>query len=430
MLLFSLEGFSPAALSCYGASWNRSESIDSLASTGTTWDRVITPVTDPLLQLNRWLTAGIFSGGDMTVVTDDDRIGDLPSADGIGELIVLPSRDEGVAESIEETAIASLVAIAAEQLAENPHVWLHSRFLTRCWDAPRDLFPLDPFDEEEMMPMDASESIEFEFSGGGAISGAGEDFADAGDDVRPDVPLILDRWRAPRERIRSGDDPDWIMAWMRTYGCQIRLVDTMLGLLSELAFEAGHTSTIVTGTSGFSLGQNGAIGHRTGPLRSCHLHVPLIIGGGGGRGGLGMGGIRDRRVRSADGLPDIVAALIDRPDSAPVSPESWAAVAQENVSDENENDDNAVTTSCHGRPQSITTDDWFYVRHGAIADDPDSTSPDEDNADAGDSKPTDSEPSFIDSDGHLFLKPDDLNDTNNVARLRPETADQFHLRLG
>lgn len=406
MLLFTLEGFTPAALSCYGSSWNRSEAIDTLSSIGTSWDRVITPDTDPLAQLNRWLSCERFPAGNMVLITDDERLGQLPAADAIGELIVIPPLGhDRVAETIEDTALAALVAVAAEQLADNPHVWLHSRFLTRLWDAPRELFPIDHIDEADLGPLDASESIELEM-----------ELAERGDaDGRSSMPAILPDWRPPHLARHVSDDPDLVMAWMRTYGCQIRLVDALFGLLHEVAFEAGHDAIVLAGTSGFALGQNGAIGHRAGPLRSCHLHVPLLaaslIGESNasndyvGRSGMG---IRNRDVTSADFLPELIAAITAQPTGSPVSPEAWAARRDL----ESTSEQTGVMTQHAAVATAITTQDWFYVASGAQADSDDTAS----NV-------------ANDSIGHLFLKPDDLCDVNDVARLKAETATQLQQTL-
>ncbi len=405
MLLFTLEGFTPAAISCYGSSWNRTESIDAIAAAGTTWDRLITPITDPLAQLDRWLTNAQFPAGEMTVVTDDDRLAALASSEAIGELIVIAPRGEMVAESMEDTTLGSLAAIAAEQLADNPHVWLHSRFLTRAWDAPRELFPLEYFDEEDFGPLDPAESLEQEFN--------------EVQERKSSVPPILMTLRPPQLQLQPHDDPDLIMAWMRTYGCQIRLVDAMIGLLRPLAAESGHRAIAVAGTSGFSLGQNRWIGHRAGPLRSCHLHVPLLmstLSRGVHEGSVSGCGIRERLVRSTDILPGMVAAMADQAIASPISPAQWAAY--EHATPENTGtghsqfNSNGVMTQHHGANVAITTDEWFYVTTAASGE--------------GESLPPANE---VDDLGHLFLKPDDLCDTNDVVRLKPVVASELHERM-
>lgn len=405
MLLLTFEGFSPAALSGYGSSWNRTESIDAVSSVGTTWDRVMTPVTDPLAQLDRWLACDQFPAGQMAVVTDDERLGKLPSSNSIGELLLIPQPGgDRVADSMEDTTLAALVAIAAEQLPDNPHVWLHSRFLTQRWDAPRELFPVDQIDEPDLAPLDASESLALEL-GHGDIGAADEHAV---------MQAILPDWQPPHFPRQPHDDPDLVMAWMRTYGCQIRLIDALFGLLRSVAAEAGHDAIVLSGTSGFSLGQNGAIGHRAGPLRSCHLHVPLIaaaLNAGSSETdaneGLSGMGIRSQQVTSADRLPAIINAIVKEPNRSPVGPELWAVPNEHELESAKEND--TVVTRHHQKNVAITTQDWFYVQDSVQADS-DHPTGDED----------------ADAVGHLFLKPDDLCDVNDVARLKAGTARQLY----
>ncbi|EMI54485.1 hypothetical protein [Rhodopirellula sallentina] len=411
MFVFTLEGFSPAALSCYGASWNRTETIDAMAAHGTAWDRVVTPVVDPTEQIDRWLTSKQFPADNMTVVTDDERIAELPAADRIGDLIVIPPRTRNLAETLEETNLASLAAIASEQLPDNPHVWLHSRFLTRCWDAPRELFPIDQLDEADLEPMDPSESIEHELNATG--------------DVRSTVPPILDDTEPPRRIIHPDDDPDWVMAWMRTYGCQIRLIDAVAHLMNSIAESSGHSAAILAGSSGFALGQNGAIGHRSGPLRSCHLHVPLLSIGfpkGDTQKPSGIG-IRDRRVSSADILPDVMNMLSDNASTPPISPQIWAGGASE--PSQTTDITPQVVTQLGESNVAITTENWFYVRENANAE---ILSNSEDDS-ATDPQSYDSPLGVHDGMGNLFLKPDDLNDTNDVARLRHDVTEELEETL-
>lgn len=372
MLLLTFDGLSPVALSCYGSSWNRTDSIDAIASDGTTWDRVISNHTDSLQQISAWLRTPGFLASDCTLVTDDERLADLDAIDNVGELILLPSREPGVAETLEDTMLAALASVAAEQISMDENVWLHSRFLTRCWDAPRSLFPIEHLDPEGDFPLDASDSIE-------------EEMAQA---ERPTiehetVPSILDQWQPPDHLILPSDDPDWIMAWMRTYGCQVRLIDEVVGLLGDIAAEHERSGIAIAGTSGFALGQNQAIGHRSGPLRSCHLHVPFLLSRFAGVTP-DCTGVRSRCVTGLDDLARIVGDGAG--DREIISPSVWSREAQSKP----------VVTVDTESPIAVTTKDWFFV----------------DQAKDG-------------SLGQLFLKPDDACDFNDVARLRPETADEL-----
>ncbi|TWT87910.1 hypothetical protein [Neorhodopirellula pilleata] len=376
MLLLTFEGLSPASLSCYGASWNRTESIDAIAADGVAFDRVIVNHTDPLRQVSAWLRKPGFIADRCTLVTDDERFADIDGIDRVGELVLLPVRAGGVADSIEGTSLAALAAVAAEQIAMDEHVWLHSRFLTRCWDAPRNLFPIEHLDNEDDGPLDESETIEEEIA-----------HAERPTVETARVPSILDVWQPPAVTLSQKDDPDWIMAWMRTYGCQVRLIDEIVGLLTDMAAEHHRGGIAVAGTSGFALGQNQAIGHQQGPLRSCHLHVPFLIQ----RFDLATSdctGIRNRQVIGLDRLGSIIDD--EHHFDAINGPTQWASPAKED----------SILTYHDDRPVAINTDQWFYV--------------DEDH----DGKI-----------GKLFLKPDDASDVNDVARLRSETSEELAARL-
>ncbi|MEP4682450.1 MAG: sulfatase, partial [Rhodopirellula bahusiensis] len=70
-----------------------------------------------------------------------------------------------------------------------------------------------------------------------------------------------------------------------------------------------------------------------------------------------------------------------------------------------------VITHHRNVPIAITTNEWFYVL----------------SEDAG--SDVHSLPSDSDDRCHLYLKPDDVDDFNNVVRLRLEEADQLHQTL-
>ena len=377
MLLLTFEGLTPTALSCYGSSWNRTEAIDALAATGTLWDRVVTNTTNPLEQLNQWLQSSGSEFSQTTLITDDDRLAELSGIDAVGELVHVPTQSDSVAGTIEETALASLAAVASEQIVAGKDVWLHSRFLTKCWDAPRDLFPIDHFDDIDEGPLDPSESIEEELR----AESSPESF------VIEKVPAILASSLPPEFSINAGDDPDWIMAWMRTYGCQVRLIDAIVDWLIGIESASENGPVLIAGTSGFALGQNNTIGHQAGPVRSCHLHVPVIVCQRKAvtqSDGL-VAGVRNRCVTDANMISQALHQSTDRI----ITPDAWAS----------DNTDQTVLTRHNGHLTAATTDRWFYVAENQ-------------NADSGQAS----------ADGKLFLKPDDACDFNDVARLRPETA--------
>ncbi|MEO9595447.1 sulfatase [Rhodopirellula bahusiensis] len=412
MLIFTLEGFTPAAISSYGSSWNRTPAIDRLAAEGTTWNRAITAVTDPLEQWDRWAKtlAKTQRASEIVVITDDPRLLGRDSAAVFEEIGLLEgdldedAGDETVSIEIEDTSIGRLTAVAADRLAQGDSVWLHSRFLTHGWDAPRELSDDSVADEPVYYADEYEEDLGHEIP----------DADDAGENAAEEVPFMVETTTPPDHRITANDDPDWITTWMRTYGCQIKLVDAMIDVLDSVL---EPTDTIVLGgTSGFALGQNGGIGHRSGPWRSCHLHVPLICSGGSG--------LRSRMVASADEVAVAIGVRLANP-SGDLMPaerfvfENVAGSSKEESKPDESLSENTTSPSSETRvithhrnvPIAITTNEWFYVL----------------SEDAG--SDVHSLPSDSDDRCHLYLKPDDVDDFNNVVRLRLEEADQLHQTL-
>ncbi|HBE66360.1 MAG TPA: sulfatase [Rhodopirellula baltica] len=411
MLIFTLEGFTPAAISAYGSSWNRTPAIDRMAAEGVTWNRAITPVTDPLEQWDRWANALADTprAKEIVVITDDPRLLERESAAAFEEIVLLESDNEEDSNhevetfEIEDTSIGRLTAVAADRLAQGDSVWLHSRFLTHCWDAPRELSDDSVAEEPAYYADEYEDDLPIE-----------TDTADDEDDAPEEVPFMVHETTPPDHRITAEDDPDWITTWMRTYGCQIKLVDAMLDVLDSVL--EPDATVVLGGTSGFALGQNGGIGHRTGPWRSCHLHVPIVCSGGSG--------LRSRMVASADEVAVVISTRLSDPSGDLMPTERFVLENVENATTEESEPDESlrsdatspshearVITQHRNVPIAITTNDWFYVL----------------SEEAGTDVP--SLPSDSDDRCHLYLKPDDFDDFNNVVRLRLEEADRLHQTL-
>lgn len=335
--------------------------MDSLASVGCVWDQWITPSDDPLHVIQSWFAQGhellrsLQQTGRVELITDDHRVADT-GADGAFDqtLLVNPPHVQQPAENMESTAFGQLVATAIDRASRvEPWrlLWLHSRFLTCRWDAPR--IPDDPSLAEYH-----NDELEDE----------GED-----NENRADVPAVFLQTEPPRIAIDQTTDPDLVTAWMNTYGCQIRLIDDLIGVMLQ-STEHRDVVAIVAGTSGLSLGQNGWIGHRVGPLRSCHTRLPLIVGCGGP--------LRLGHLTNATVLPSLIGQLSD-PSASPISTEQW-------TQQDEEFEPRLVT---HGDGQSaVRTPRWFLVRQS-------------------------------DQQQRLYLKPDDVEDFNDVSRIRNDVSD-------
>ncbi len=202
LVVLSCDALAVTALSAYGSSWNETQQLEHLATRAVVWDRVITStdetqeqlrrIWEPLLQANgaRFLRSElILAKGEQAsrLVSVAEQVGfdqctlvdtEAPEVD---ELVSQPPRfsDDDSADNdsagtetddedeLEATAIAKLLSTAIERVAEgsstepagesqdNRLVWIHSDLLTRVWDAPHWLFPVD--DEEQGEAIEAPE---------------------------------------------------------------------------------------------------------------------------------------------------------------------------------------------------------------------------------------------------------------------------------
>jgi hypothetical protein len=386
LIVLSFDSLATAAVGCYGSSWNQTPAIDAIASGGVVWDRL--HVTDDRSDrvLRRWFESGDdgWAGawrpmGSRELITDNDAVG--RDASGFDHIVTIahdePQTGDVPAPDIESTRLASLIAAAIERDADEAEwsvMWLHSDFLSHAWDAPRSLFPIDEVE------LDRGEPDEFGDSTPSAsfLDDSYSDDSHSGQSDESVPQPIFGDVVVPRVDLRQSDDddPDRVTAWMRTYGCQVRLIDWMIEVLLG-SLRVDDPIVVVVGTGGFSLGQNGWIGRHAGPLRSPEIRVPLIVSD--------VGPIRMPAITSTDFLPELLRdlAVANSPNRC-WSPERWVAVHA----------DDAVRTESARASVAVTTPQWFFV---------------------------------ADRDGgeHLYLKPDDTEDFNDIARLRPDVTDSL-----
>ncbi len=374
LLIVTLEGLACSALGCYGSPWNCTPAIDAIAATGCVWDRWIAASDHPVHQFRRWISptsdgdplAPWKAAGVVELITDDQRLTDDIFVDRFDQIQHVehdsPVATE-VAEEIEQTRFGRLVAAAIDRDQRGPWdlLWLHSRFLSQCWDAPRHLFPVS----DEEIVAEPSDEVEL--------------LADPSVDVQAPLaalPPWFDTAEPPHLQLHEQSHPDLITSWMRTYGCQVRLVDLLLEVLLQ-SIRVDDPQVILAATSGMSLGQNGWIGPQAGPLRSCDLRLPLIVSD--------RGPLRSPHVTSTDTLARVLPALAH--DTAElISPSRWCEADGELQP--------CVVTESSRASTAITTARWQLVRD-------------------------------LDGTDHLFLKPDDVEDANNVGRLRRDIIDRL-----
>ena len=311
---------------------------------------------DPLAVLSQWISQVQSSSSGSAVrnlVTDDPRVedGDIATlADRIRLVEPVDHLHPVEEDEIENSQFGRLIEAAMELVGESEITWVHSRFLTRCWDAPRAV------DCEDDSSLDEDD--------------IGVDSEEEGQD---EVPFVFDSVSPPQLVLANDSHPDLVTAWMRTYGCQIRLVDLLTEVLLQSIVEL-DPMVVIAGTSGFALGQHGYIGHRIGPLRHYEMRLPMIVSD--------LGPIRCSQVTSSDQFGPILSSVL-RGDDRLIDPARWSESMDEYSS--------PVVIESNRAVSAISTHGWSMV---------------------------------VDDDGreHLYLKPDDVDDANDVSRLQPNVV--------
>lgn len=338
------------------------------------WDRFVANCDQPESLLAAWTHQDVRwaerwrKDGAIELITDGHADAFQGSCfDQVLALTAEPPTEQALpASEIAETQYGQLIAAAMERVSrESPWsvLWLHSDFLTRCWDAPRH------WDEEDPNAAPIREPDE-------AIDESAPPLADE----------AIDTMRGPFHEISppqlqwsDRDDPDLVTDWMNTYACQIRLVDLLLELLVEETASIQPT-LLVVGTSGFRLGQGGWIGHQVGPLRSPDLRLPLLVSRGGP--------LRVPQLTSSDQLGQLLAQLHDQ-ETPPCGVDQWCR---------SQTSHHRIEITSTRASFAVRTSDWFYVEDA-------------------------------DQSEHLYLKPDDIDDFNDVARLRPDVVESLRERM-
>lgn len=411
-IVISLDALANLALGPYGSSWNSTPSLDQLAAAATTFDRVIVPSDEPSETLQRCWTARIDGESwvqrcrrsgrvellalrDLAHPERADHLATVATQAGFDACTLVDWQFAAEpADEVESTAFAHLVMTLLERLQpaldEPPSaddgldwsvLWLHSDFLARHWDAPRWLFPLQELDDGEE-PIDPSDPEYWDDDAAGA---------DEESTAVASPPPLQDTTQPPHYQIAADDHPDWVTSWMQTYGCQVRLVDHVVRWVQEFAEQLDPNIGIaIVGTSGMSLGQNGWIGHRAGPVRSPQIQVPLM---------LHAPGQAPLRCPELTALPAALSYLL--PGARPPSPAVWAQQTARlplgaDIMDVAEDTPQVITESARA-VRVVTTPQWFLVRDS-------------------------------DEQVSLFLKPDDRDDVNDVASRCQDVIEQLENR--
>ncbi|MEL7267059.1 MAG: hypothetical protein AAFP69_19925, partial [Planctomycetota bacterium] len=266
-VVVSLDGFSIASLGPYG-SWNATPEIDRLAARGSVFMRCISPTdaTASNLDIIADVARDQFAQFDFRVLlTDDLGLVEKEFAERFDTVIEIEyDVPDQAHDEIQLGAATAIFSAMDEQLAsvmkELKHqadgsglVWLHSRVLRCCWDAPHWLCPMEQAlemedeeqvdekqvdekqidvetmvlalrDEEQEIDIDATQEDEEEDeekdteedSEPTGFEEMGQITVPPGGPERPALPLQFDT------------DPDAALRWMHLYACQIRAIDLLL----------------------------------------------------------------------------------------------------------------------------------------------------------------------------------------------------------
>ncbi len=465
LVVISVDGLATAALGPYGCSWLDTPGLNQLAAEGVVFDRLIASCTEreevlkefwqtqanpdtnqadtpqhdaqPTCQrLADWATA---RGYKPLLFTDCRQVAQLATSCGFEESHLVMPAEATLAASIEETLQGRLFATALAHWesalahwesalangeertgndssradAEPQLLWIHVSALLHTWDAPQELRASDDLLDEDAAACSRCEEEPEELV-----------WNPEQDDEEEDERLAADRVAIeearlsavpPRCQLSADDDPDLLLAWMTAYGAQVQLLDSLLELLRQTlvmpsadmfgesaeveiaaASRAADKSTalVVVSTSGFALGEHGFLGASQGPPRSNRVQLPLLIEAAG------LGPIRCAQPASSERVRATLADLLGAPAAAEQSqaaqefanesllqlaePTAWAEplVTESPV----------IETRCGETSEGLvlrTTPGWFLATDEA-------------------------------GEPHLYLKPDDRNDANDIASLKPE----------
>jgi arylsulfatase A-like enzyme len=268
------------------------------------------------------------------------------------------------------TAEEALVERSAENADDKPRlVWLHARGMYGPWDAPLEL-------QESLR--DENDPAPFEST------------------LVPDTVV--------------GDDPDAVFRYSSAYAAQIMVLDDCWsGLLETLRAASERNEgwlVMLLGARGFPLGEHGQIGGVDSRLYAEQLHVPMLIQFPDQRGWLARS---DALASPLDLLPTLVDFLAigvaldaQAADGLSLLPLVASADAPRR--------DALIAWSPAGQ-RAIRTADWCLRQDLAT--------------DRGSTFAESRSPHGAADSHELFVRPDDRWEANDVAKLRPEMADEL-----
>jgi len=263
----SIDGLQAGFLGSYGNTWVQTPAIDRLSSRAFVFDQAF-GVGAGLDQAFAALWQGLEATSDLDpaktslpklaqaagvatrLVTDDPQVAEWGEAAGFGSVtLVKPVARRRAAEAIDQTQVANLLAVAAEEWQTAPRpclLWIHAQGFSGLWDAPYEL--RKEFQEEE----------------------------------DPEPPRWLE---PPRETLAADADPDHLLGIMQAYAGQLSAIDECVEDFLDLVepeIQAGQAMWTLLAPRGFPLGEHRQVGiDRTARLQGELLHVPCLLRGSG-----------------------------------------------------------------------------------------------------------------------------------------------------
>jgi hypothetical protein len=254
-IVIAVDGLRASALGAYGNTWYATPALDALASQSLLFDWMYcqSPALEEFYRSiwhagNRSLIRSLLdSGVTLSAIADDRQAAQYAAVVGFADVDQVATYSEHAAETVAETHLAQLLAVALDRLdswslaASEPAklLWLHSRGFHGPWDAPAAL-------REQLLD--------------------------------EDDPPPLSQLQPPRSL--STQDPDELLQYRAAYAAQAIVLDQCIGAFVEALTAsrlARETMVIVIGTRGFGLGEHGLAGTEATALYSELLHVPCLV---------------------------------------------------------------------------------------------------------------------------------------------------------
>ena len=278
-IVIAVDGLRASALGAYGNTWHPTPALDRLASESLLfdWMTVDSPAlagfyraawlgvpaphdgvepanlkslaaAHPAGLLPRLLAAGVVA----SLTTDDVWLAEQGDQLGFRDVRALEFPHPATAESMADTELAQLFAIAADQLdqwsdaeatttdAEPPRLlWLHARGYHGAWDAPLEL-------RQSLL-----------------------------DEDDPEAPTFV----TPPLRLETTNS-DELLLQRASYAAQTMILDECVGMLIDMLTATGladSTTVLVVGCRGFALGEHGAAGSEVRDLYGEVTHIPCLL---------------------------------------------------------------------------------------------------------------------------------------------------------